>query len=91
MQIVADVLTSLSALVAAGNLAGILSALAAQRRGATRGFSCAPLLSWVLGLLAWMVGHAELGLWPLVPTFFDVGTWTVPVAVVQHFRSRREA
>jgi hypothetical protein len=71
-----------SALTASGNIAGMVAAYRRHKAGLKGGFSSVPLLSAILAVASWLCGRDHFGLWIFVPTIFDPGTWSVPVALV---------
>lgn len=75
MLYISVILLTLSALVALGNIGGIISALRRQKRGGKHGYSSVPLISLMLSYFAWLSSRDIVGLWAFLPAVLDPGTW----------------
>jgi len=75
---------TLAALVALGNIVGVVGAMRRQRRGDDRGFSCVPFLSILFCVGAWLAGPEPLGLWVIVPAAVDPSTWSLILGAVHN-------
>lgn len=75
MIYVAFAFLGLSALLAFANIAGIIGAVAKQRRGIDEGYSSVPLFSLLFSLVAWALAKDTIGLWAFVAAAIDPGTW----------------
>jgi hypothetical protein len=65
----------LSSLIALGNIGGSVAAWRRKKRGIDRGYSNVPLISLLFSYLAWLSARNTIGLWALLPTVLDPGTW----------------
>lgn len=92
MEFIATILLFLSGLVATANIYGGASAMWRKcYRDDPRGYSSGGLISWVLGTLAYLVGHNYLGLWAFLPAILDPGTWILAWLPVVLFRELRNS
>ena len=71
MLVVAIVCLALALLIAMGNIVGVL--LATKEHG----FSTVPVLSLLFCATACIISSDRLGLWALLPTIIDPGTWVL--------------
>ena len=65
----------LSALVALGNIGGIVSALRRKKQGDDHGYSSVPFISLIFSYFAWLSARDAIGLWAFLPAVLDPGTW----------------
>jgi hypothetical protein len=72
-------LIALASYVALMNFAGTYLAIQRKRKGISGGYSCVPLVSLMLCLMAVAIAYDTLGLLPLIPALIDPGTWTIVV------------
>ena len=72
-------LLALASYVALMNFAGTYLAIQRKRKGISGGYSCVPLVSLMLCLMAVAIAYDTLRLWPLLPAIIDPGTWTIVI------------
>jgi hypothetical protein len=78
--------------VALMNAVGGVLAMLRRWKGDTRGYSCVPVVSLILSIVAWLAGRSQFGLWPLLPAVLDVGNWLLvylPFYLVWQWRKGR--